>query len=217
MRELEGERIMKKEMRMISKDSTISKFVRYTSSKEVEVDKEEEEQKEKEELKKKRSKKASGMGLHSEPPGYAAIDNEVESDLESTAMSEPKCKEMEDTYESGARGREAAMAMTWVQFKALLVEEFCPSNEIKKLERMDWLSNNKAKIVCHEKVVRIPMEGDKFVIVLIDDILIYSKTKEDHEVHLKLVLDLLKKERLYAKFSNVSFGYVDPILIDRIL
>ncbi|GJY88021.1 putative reverse transcriptase domain-containing protein [Tanacetum coccineum] len=39
---------------------------------------------------------------------------------------------------------------------------------------------------------------DKFFILFIDDILIYSKSKEDHEVHLKLVLELLKKEKLFA-------------------
>ncbi|GJW03331.1 putative reverse transcriptase domain-containing protein [Tanacetum coccineum] len=46
---------------------------------------------------------------------------------------------------------------------------------------------------------------DKFVIVFIDDILIYLKTKEKHEVHLKLVLELLRKEKLYAKFSKCEF------------
>ncbi|GKB82252.1 putative reverse transcriptase domain-containing protein [Tanacetum coccineum] len=40
----------------------------------------------------------------------------------------------------------------------------------------------------------------RFVIVFIDDILAYSKSKEEHEVHLKLVLESLRKEKLYAKF-----------------
>nr|GEW96978.1 putative mitochondrial protein [Tanacetum cinerariifolium] len=126
------------------------------------------------------------------------------------------------------------------------------------------LSKRKFVIVCHEKVVRIPLEGDeilrvhgertqgfvktlmntkkygsfrmyidhgelnkltvknryplpriddlfdqvckpylgRFVIIFIDDILAYSKLKEEHEVHLKLVLESLRKEKLYAKFSK---------------
>ncbi|GJY22427.1 putative reverse transcriptase domain-containing protein [Tanacetum coccineum] len=46
---------------------------------------------------------------------------------------------------------------------------------------------------------------DKFVIVFIDEIFIYSKSKEDHEEHLKIILGLLKKEKLYAKFSKCDF------------
>nr|GEU67265.1 putative reverse transcriptase domain-containing protein [Tanacetum cinerariifolium] len=46
---------------------------------------------------------------------------------------------------------------------------------------------------------------DKFVIVFIDDILIYSKDEKGHEEHLKEILELLKKEELYAKFSKCKF------------
>ncbi|GJW12023.1 putative reverse transcriptase domain-containing protein [Tanacetum coccineum] len=46
---------------------------------------------------------------------------------------------------------------------------------------------------------------DKFMIVFIDDIMIYSKSKEEHEEHLKLILELLKKEELYTKFSKCDF------------
>nr|GEV03752.1 putative reverse transcriptase domain-containing protein [Tanacetum cinerariifolium] len=46
---------------------------------------------------------------------------------------------------------------------------------------------------------------DKFMIVFIDDILIYSKNQQEYEEHLKLILELLKKEQLYAKFSKCEF------------
>ena len=46
---------------------------------------------------------------------------------------------------------------------------------------------------------------DSFVIVFIDDILIYSRTKEEHEHHLRIVLGILKETKLYAKFSKCEF------------
>ena len=46
---------------------------------------------------------------------------------------------------------------------------------------------------------------DKFVVVFIDDILIYSKTKEEHDEHLHIILQVLRENKLYAKFSKCEF------------
>nr|GEW69314.1 putative reverse transcriptase domain-containing protein [Tanacetum cinerariifolium] len=58
---------------------------------------------------------------------------------------------------------------------------------------------------------------DKFVIVFIDDILIYSKMKEDHENHLRLILDLLRKEKLYAKFSKCEFWLQEVYFLGHVV
>ena len=46
---------------------------------------------------------------------------------------------------------------------------------------------------------------DLFVIVFIDDILIYSKSRKEHKEHLEIVLELLREKILYAKFSKCEF------------
>ena len=46
---------------------------------------------------------------------------------------------------------------------------------------------------------------DKFVVVFIDDILIYSKTEEEHKKHLKIILQELQDHQLFAKFSKCDF------------
>jgi hypothetical protein len=46
---------------------------------------------------------------------------------------------------------------------------------------------------------------DKFVLVFIDDILVYSKTEEEHEEHLRIVLQTLRKHKMYAKFDKCDF------------
>ncbi|GJS57913.1 putative reverse transcriptase domain-containing protein [Tanacetum coccineum] len=71
---------------------------------------------------------------------------------------------------------------------------------------IDHRELNKLTVINRYPLLRIDDLFDQlrgaFVIVFIDDILAYSKSKEEHEVHLKLVLESLRKEKLYAKFSK---------------
>nr|GEW26624.1 putative reverse transcriptase domain-containing protein [Tanacetum cinerariifolium] len=98
---------------------------------------------------------------------------------------------------------------------------------------MDWLSKNHAKILGDEKVVHIPIDGETLIIrgsmtysinfkvqafiqnrlkimlssteMFIDDILIYSCNEEEHASHLRIILELLRNNKLYAKFSKCEF------------
>ena len=48
---------------------------------------------------------------------------------------------------------------------------------------------------------------DKFVVVFINDILIYSKSEEEHELNLRTIVGTLREHQLYAKLGNVNSGY----------
>ncbi|WVZ73519.1 hypothetical protein U9M48_021816 [Paspalum notatum var. saurae] len=60
-------------------------------------------------------------------------------------------------------------------------------------------------------------ELDKFVVVFIDDILIYSKSEKEHEEHLKIVLTWLREHKLYAKFSKCAFWPKEVSFLGHIL
>src|SRR5438034_3711585 len=60
-------------------------------------------------------------------------------------------------------------------------------------------------------------ELDKFVVVFIDDILIYSRSEEEHEKHLRIVLDRLRDHQLYAKFNNCEFWLQEVSFLGHVL
>ena len=60
-------------------------------------------------------------------------------------------------------------------------------------------------------------ELDKFVVVFIDDILVYSVTIEEHEQHLRVVLEKLRQNQLYTKFSKCEFWLEEVSFLGHIL
>ncbi|GKA49101.1 putative reverse transcriptase domain-containing protein [Tanacetum coccineum] len=105
---------------------------------------------------------------------------------------------------------------------------------------MDWLSKHKAEIVCHEKVVRIPLQKGKVLRVIgerpeekvrhlmsakakeqkQEEIVVvrnFPETREEHELYLGLVLELFKKEKLYAKFSKCEFWFQEVQFLGHVI
>jgi hypothetical protein len=58
---------------------------------------------------------------------------------------------------------------------------------------------------------------DKFVVVFIDDILIFSKNEEDHDKHLRMVLQKLRENQLYAKLKKCEFWLKEVSFLDHII
>ena len=58
---------------------------------------------------------------------------------------------------------------------------------------------------------------DRFVIVFIDDILIFSKTMEEHEEHLRIVFQILRENKLYAKFKKCEFWLDQVVFLGHVI
>ena len=58
---------------------------------------------------------------------------------------------------------------------------------------------------------------DKFVVVYLDDILVFSKNEEEHAEHLRLVLEKLREHQLYAKFSKCEFWLPEVTYLGHVI
>ena len=58
---------------------------------------------------------------------------------------------------------------------------------------------------------------DRFFVIFVDDILIYSQSEEEHEVHLRVILHLLRDHQLYAKFSKCEFWLIEVRFLGHVV
>ena len=58
---------------------------------------------------------------------------------------------------------------------------------------------------------------DKFIVVYLDDILVFSKNKEEHAEHLRLVLEKLREHQLYAKYSKCEFWIPEVTYVGHVI
>ncbi|GJZ88800.1 putative reverse transcriptase domain-containing protein [Tanacetum coccineum] len=95
------------------------------------------------------------------------------------------------------------------------------SNQLKELQDKDLQSGYHQLRVHKEDIPKTAFRTrpylNKFVTVFIDDILIYSNSKEEHEVHLKLILKLLEKEKLFEKFLKCEFWLQEVYFLGHIV
>ncbi|GJS19691.1 putative reverse transcriptase domain-containing protein [Tanacetum coccineum] len=95
------------------------------------------------------------------------------------------------------------------------------SNQLIELQEKDLCSGYHQLRVREEDISKTTFRTrsylNKFVIVFIDDILIYSKSKEEHEVHLKLILELLERDKLFEKFSKCEFWLQEVHFLEHVV
>ncbi|XP_058741758.1 uncharacterized protein LOC131614149 [Vicia villosa] len=104
-----------------------------------------------------------------------------------------------------------------------------PLKRLDVILGMDWLSLNSVYIGCKEKAIFIPTEETTsddsitkliegtFEVIFIDDILVYSRTSEEHEEHLRIVLSTLREKQLYAKFSKCEFWLSEVSFLGHVI